>query len=145
MVILWSVLAALFLLVELGTVALVSLWFVVGALAALAAALLGAAVWVQVLVFALVSLGMLLLLRPFLRRFVDPHKVRTNVDAVIGKEGLVTEAINNLESVGAVKLNGLPWSARSQDGAQIPAGTVVTVRAVEGVKLIVVPASNPTP
>ena len=79
MSILWIVLAGVFLAAELATVALVSLWFVVGALAALLACVLGAAPWLQVLVFALVSGGMLLLLRPFLRKYVDPHKVRTNV------------------------------------------------------------------
>lgn len=142
MEILWIVLAVVFLLMEATTVALVSIWFVVGALAALAANLLGAAVWLQVLIFALVSLGMLLLLRPFLRRFVDAHKIRTNVEAVIGKTCVVTEAIDNLEAQGAAKLGGMVWTARSEDGRPIPTDTVVVVRAVEGVKLIVVPASK---
>jgi membrane protein implicated in regulation of membrane protease activity len=142
MEILWIILAAAFLCTELATVALVSLWFVVGSLAALVACLLGAELWLQVLIFGLVSMGMLLLLRPFLRRFVDPHKVRTNVDAVIGKEGGVTEAIDNLLAVGTVKLDGLPWTARSEDGRDIPEGTVVSVRSVEGVKLIVVPTAK---
>lgn len=142
MEILWIVFAAVFLAVEFATVALVSLWFVLGALAALLACALGAAVWLQVLLFALVSAGMLLLLRPFLRKYVDPHKIRTNVDAVVGQEGIVTEAIDNLEAVGTVKLNGLPWTARSESGAKIASGTVVTVRRVEGVKLIVVPNSR---
>ena len=142
MEILWIILAAAFLCTELATVALVSLWFVVGSLAALVACLLGAELWLQVLIFGLVSMGMLLLLRPFLRRFVDPHKVRTNVDAVIGKEGVVTEAIDNLLAVGTVKLDGLPWTARSEDGRDIPEGTVVSVRSVEGVKLIVAPTAK---
>lgn len=142
MLIVWIVLAAAFLGAELATVALVSLWFVVGSLAALLACVLGAAAWLQVLVFALVSAGMLLLLRPFLRKYVDPHKIRTNVDAVLGQEGVVTEAIDNLEAVGTVKLNGLPWTARSESGAKIASGTVVTVRRVDGVKLIVSPSSK---
>ncbi|MBR3076297.1 MAG: NfeD family protein [Oscillospiraceae bacterium] len=139
MYILWIILAVAFLAVEFGTVTLVSFWFVVGSLAALGAFFLGAALWLQVLVFALVSLLMLLLLRPFLRKYVDPLKVPTNVDAMVGKEALVTEAINNLEGVGTVKLNGLTWSARSEDGSEIPVDTVVSVRTVEGVKLIVKP------
>ena len=142
--ILWVVLAAVFLAVELGTVALVSLWFVIGSLAALVASLLGAAIWLQILIFALVTLSMLLLLRPFLRRYVDAHKVRTNVDAVIGKNCVVTEAIDNLEAHGAVKLGGVVWTARSADDRDIPVGTVVTVRSVEGVKLMVVPAEKQT-
>ncbi len=140
MLIVWIVLTVAFLAAELATVALVSLWFVIGSLAALLACVLGAAAWLQVLIFALVSAGMLLLLRPFLRKYVDPHKIRTNVDAVLGQEGIVTEAIDNLEAVGTVKLNGLPWTARSESGAKIASGTVVTVRRVDGVKLIVAPS-----
>ena len=139
MYILWVALAAVFMATELATVALVSLWFVIGSLAALAASLLGVAVWLQVLIFALVSGGMLVLLRPFLRRYVDPYKIRTNVDALIGRNGIVTESIDNLRAHGALKLDGLVWTARSETGAAIPAGSVVVVRAVEGVKLIVAP------
>ncbi len=140
MVILWICLAAGFLLVEFSTVALVSLWFVVGALAALAAALLGAAVWLQVLIFALISLLMLLALRPFLRRFVEPHKTPTNVDALMGKEAVVTEVIDNLAGTGTVRLEGKLWSARAANDTRIPAGMVVKVQSVEGVKLMVTPA-----
>ena len=139
MYILWLILAGVFLAVEFGTVALISLWFVIGALAAMAADLLGAVLWLQVLIFSLVSLLMLLLLRPVLRRFVDPHKVPTNVDAIAGKVGLVTEEIDNLRGTGAVKLEGLTWSARSAVGANIPADTMVIVICVEGVKLVVDP------
>lgn len=142
MYILWIILAVAFLAVEFGTVALVSLWFVIGALAALAACLLNAAVWLQVAVFLGVSLLMLLLLRPFLRRYVDPHKVPTNVDAIIGREGVVTETVDNLRGSGAVKIGGMTWSARSEDGVALGVNTVVRVCAVEGVKLIVVPESK---
>lgn len=137
--ILWIVLAVAFLIVEFGTVTLVSIWFVVGALAALGVWALGAPLWAQVLTFAAVSMLMLILLRPFLRKFVDPHKVPTNVDALIGKEAIVTEAIDNLAAVGTIKVNGVTWTARSKSGAHIPAGTVVAVREVEGVKAIVEP------
>ena len=140
---LWIVLAIAFLIVEFGTVTLVSVWFVVGSLAALGAYYLGAPLWAQVLVFAGVSLAMLLLLRPFLRKFVDPHKVPTNVDAMIGKEAVVTEAIDNLAGTGTVKLEGKLWTARSADGSRIPAGMVVSIQSVEGVKAIVAPSIRP--
>lgn len=142
MYILWIILAIAFTAVEFGTVALISIWFVVGSLVAMVAALLGLPLWLQVLFFALISLLMLLLVRPFLRRFVDPHKVPTNVDAVIGKQAMVTEAIDNLEGAGCVKLNGLTWSARSADGSRIPVDTVVSIIAVQGVKVIVSPVSR---
>ena len=140
MEIFWIILAAGFLAIEFATVTLVSLWFVVGAVAAMTAAMLGAALWLQVVIFAVVSLAMLLLLRPFLRKYVDPHKVATNVDALMGKEAVVTEAIDNLAGTGTVKLEGKIWSARSANGARIPAGMVVSVQSVEGVKLMVTPA-----
>ena len=139
MTILWIVLAIAFLIIEFGTVTLVSIWFVGGALAALAAALLGAAFWLQVLIFALVSLAMLLLLRPFVRKFIDPYKVKTNVDALQGARAVVTEAIDNLGETGTIKHEGKIWTARSATGANIPAGTVVVIERVEGVKAIVRP------
>ncbi len=140
MLILWIVLAIAFLFVELETVALVCVWFVVGALTALVANLLGAAIWLQVLLFAAVSLVMLLLMRPFLRKYVEPLKTRTNVDAMIGKEAVVMETIDNLAGTGTVKLEGKLWTARSANGSRIPAGMVVSVQSVEGVKAIVTPA-----
>ncbi|MBQ1372498.1 MAG: NfeD family protein [Oscillospiraceae bacterium] len=135
----WILLAVGFLIMEFVTVALISLWFVVGSLAALIASVLGAAFWVQLLLFALVALVLLLLVRPFLQRFVTPHKVATNIDALVGQEAVVTEKIDNLDGTGTVKLNGLTWSARSAGGEEIPVGALVTVQAVQGVKLIVQP------
>ena len=113
MYIFWIILAIAFVIIEFGTVALISVWFVGGSLAAMAAALVGGPLWLQVLLFALVSLILLLLLRPFLHRFIDPHKTRTNVDAVIGQQALVTEDIDNLNGTGAIKLGGTVWTARS--------------------------------
>lgn len=135
----WLVLAIAFLIIEFGTVTLISLWFVGGSLAAMAAALLGAPLWLQVLIFAVVSLALLLLLRPFFRKYVNPHKVKTNVDAMIGKQAIVIEPISNLAGVGAIRLDGVIWSARSAENKVIPAGTVVTVQAIEGVKAMVRP------
>lgn len=141
-IILWILLAVGFLILEFSTVALISIWFVVGSLVALIAGVLGAAFWLQLLLFALVALALLLLLRPFLQRFVTPHKVPTNIDAMVGQEAVVTEAISKLDETGSVKINGLVWSARSESGEPIPAGALVTVQAVEGVKLIVLPVAR---
>ena len=136
----WLILAIVFLAIEFGTVALISLWFAAGAIAAMIAALVGGMLWLQILVFGLVSMALLLLLRPFLQKYVDPKKVKTNVYAMAGKQAIVTEDIDNLKATGTVKLNGVIWTARSADGNPIPAGSVVTVQSVEGVKVIVIPA-----
>lgn len=139
----WVGLLILFLVLEGSTVALVSLWFAVGSLAAIVAALLGASLGVQVGIFLGVSGVLLALLRPFLKRCIAPSIQKTNADSLIGKCCPVTDAICNLESRGQVKIGGMVWSARSESGADIPEGTVVKVRRIEGVKLIVSPVPVP--
>ena len=143
MVIFWLILAGLFLAVEFGTVALISVWFVGGALAAMLIALLGGLLWLQIIVFLLVSAILLVLLRPFLQKYVTPYKTRTNVEALTGQEAVVTEGIDNLAGAGAIRLGGKIWTARSADGRPIETGCVVTVLRVEGVKAIVLPAKPP--
>ena len=135
----WIGLLILFLVLEGSTVALVSLWFAVGSLAAIIAALLGASLGI----FLGVSGVLLALLRPFLKRYIAPSIQKTNADSLIGKCCPVTDAICNLESRGQVKIGGMVWSARSESGADIPEGAVVKVRRIEGVKLIVSPVPVP--
>ena len=139
---LWIILAIVFLAVEFGTVALISLWFVGGSVAALAVCLLGGPLWLQVLVFGLISLALLLLVRPFLKKYIDPKKVRTNVDAMRGRQAVLLETVDNLAATGSLELSGVVCTARSADGSVIPAGTVVTVQGVEGVKLLVLPVKQ---
>ncbi len=139
----WVGLLILFLVLEGSTVALVSLWFAVGSLAAIVAALLGASLGVQVGIFLAVSGVLLALLRPFLRKYIAPSIQKTNVDSLVGRECPVTEDIQNLQSQGQVKVNGMVWSARSTDGQHIPKGTVVRIDRIEGVKLLVSPVPVP--
>lgn len=134
---LWLAALVLFLLIEAGTVAVVSLWFATGSLVALIACLLGAPVWLQAVLFLVVSVGLLLALRPITKKYLKPKLVKTNVDSVIGAEGIVTTAIDNLTAVGQVKLGAMEWSARSTTQEAIPEGTRVIVDRVEGVKVYV--------
>ena len=138
----WLGLLVVFAIVEASTVTLVSIWFVGGSLAALITALLGGEIWLQVLLFLVVSVALLLCLRPLLRKFVTPKKVPTNAPANIGKLAVVTEDIDNLHGTGAVKLSGVTWTARSLKGERIAAGSVVCIRQIEGVKLFVEPAES---
>lgn len=135
---LWLALFVVFLIVEAGTVALVSIWFALGALAALVSCVLGAEMWLQITVFLVVSLVLLALLWKRVRSKLTTTK--TNVDSVIGAECYVTEAIDNLSYTGRVKLGGITWAARSTSGAGIPVGTLVKVERIEGVKVFVSPA-----
>lgn len=139
----WLVLLILFVMMEASSVTLVSLWFAAGALVAVVAALLGASLAVQTVLFVLVSVVLLALLRPILKKYVNPQIQKTNVDALVGRECTVTEDINNLAAQGRVKVGGMSWSARSAAGEHIPAGTVVKIEAVQGVKLLVTPVAVP--
>ncbi len=138
-ILIWAGLTVLFVLVELATYGLASIWFALGALAALIAAALGAPLWLQVVLFAVVSVASLVLTRPLARKFVNSRSQPTNADRVIGAQARVTEEINDFNGTGAVSVDGKLWSARSADGATVPVGAHVTVREIRGVRLIVSP------
>ena len=141
--IIWLLLVVVFLIAEAATVTVISLWFAAGALAAMAAALLGAGIWLQIGVFLAVSAAALTALRPLVRKYLTPKLTATNVDSVIGSAGIVTADIDNITSSGQIKLNGMEWSARSTSGDTIPAGTRIRVDRIEGVKAFVSPAELP--
>ena len=137
MSIVWLVLMVLLFIIEAATAGLTVIWFALGALAALIAALFGAQIWLQVLWFLVVSIATLWFTRPLALKYLNGRSVATNADRVVGMEGVVCEDIDNLAGTGAVKLDGKEWTARSDSGANIPSGSVVKVRRREGVKLIV--------
>ncbi len=131
----WLAVVALFLVVEAATAGLVSLWFAVGAAAALLSAICGLGVVGQLVVFAVVSALALAAIRPLARRFDTVRRTPTNLDRAIGRTGQVTEDVDGRR--GAVYVDGKTWTARSADGETIPAGATVTVLRIEGVKLFV--------
>lgn len=139
MAVLWFCLLVLFTITEASTVTLTSIWFAVGALFALIASFLTDAVWLQTVLFFGVSAVLLLLLRPWSRRYLTPKKTKTNVDAVIGMQGVVIEPIDNLNAGGRVKLGAMEWAARSSDGQPIAVGTQICADRIEGVKVFVTP------
>ena len=141
-VIFWLVLLIVFIAIEASTVSLVSSWFACGALAALLASAFGAELWLQVVLFLVVSAVCLVLLRPIIKKHFTPKLVKTNVDSVIGTEGYVTAAVDNLTGAGQVKLGAVYWTARSTSGDPIPEGTLVKVDRIEGVKAFVSPAEE---
>lgn len=136
-VIVWAGLTVLFVLLELVTYGLASIWFALGALVGLIAAALGGQLWLQIVLFAIVSIVTLLLTRPLARKYVNSRTQPTNADRVIGSQALVTEAIDDLAGTGAVSVDGKLWTARTADGSDLPVGTRVTVREIRGVRLIV--------
>ena len=143
--IIWLVLMVIFLVMEAMTVVTVSLWFAVGALVALLVSLVGLELWVQIVLFFIVSGVLLACLRPMVQRHFNPKLSRTNVDSLIGSKGYVIADIDNISAAGQVKLGGMEWTARSANGLPIPAGTLVKVAYIEGVKAYVLPVDEKEP
>lgn len=137
MEILWLVLFVALIILELATTQLICIWFAGGALAAFTCALLNLNIAIQAVVFVLVSAILLVFTRKFVNKLKSKSGAKTNADALIGQAAVVTEEISNLNAKGSVKIRGLEWSARSSNGDDIPKESYVTVKEIDGVKLIV--------
>jgi len=137
MAVIWLIIFAVLLVVELGTMGLTTIWFAGGALVACLCAALKLPIWVQVTVFVVASGVLLYFTRPIAIKYFNKSRTRTNVESMIGKQGIVISEIDNIQGIGQVKVSGMDWSARSLDGQPIDAGNVVVIKAVEGVKLLV--------
>lgn len=136
----WLVAAAIFVAIEIMTLGLTTIWFAGGALVGAVMAAFSLPLWGQILAFALVSVVLLILTRPWARKYLNSNTVKTNVDSLIGQTGLVTQDIDNLNAKGQVKVRGQIWTARSiSDDVQIHEGQKVTIESISGVKVIVKP------
>ena len=144
--ILWFAVFLVFLIVEASCpIHLVSIWFAAGALVALIAGFLGAPLWLEIVLFLVVSSVMVALFWPFIKKFLNPTLEKTNVEAIIGTQGYVTADIDNVAAQGQVKLGAMEWTARSTSGKPIPKGTLVKVDRIEGVKAFVSEAEVSAP
>ncbi|MBR3870891.1 MAG: NfeD family protein [Clostridia bacterium] len=137
MVYLWLGAFLVFLVVEAVTVGLVSIWFAGGSLVSLAAAAFNAPLWLQFLLFVVVSAVLLIFTKPLITKYVNNKTIPTNADALIGKTAIVIEDIDNDETVGQVKVGGQIWSAYTEEGNFAKKGDKVTVKSISGVHLIV--------
>ena len=134
----WLAVMIVLLIIEGIVPGLVSVWFAAGALAAMISALFEAPFWLQTVWFLIVSIASLCLTRPLVKKYVNSKVQPTNADALIGKECIVIESIDNIAGEGAVKISGQVWTARStDDSVKIAQGKIVTVKEIRGVKLIV--------
>ena len=136
----WLVVMILFLILEMITISLVSIWFVGGSLAAFLVSFAVSNIWIEAGVFLGVSLVLLLLIRPMARKLGVKQKdqIRSGAQALVGKRALVTETIDNLHATGAVQVNGQIWSAKAVDDDEIiRKDTVVMISEVDGVRLAV--------
>ncbi|MDO5155866.1 MAG: NfeD family protein [Eubacteriales bacterium] len=136
-VISWLLLAAIFIVAEIISLGLTTIWFAGGAIVAALAALAGASLVVQIVLFVAISVVLLISTRPLAHKFLDGKTEKTNVEALIGKKAVVTEEIHNLGGTGKATINGMEWTARSvEDSKIIPAGVSAQVAEIQGVKLI---------
>ena len=135
-VVFWLIVAIAAGVLEAVTVGLVSIWFSIGALAAMLPAAFDAAFNYQIVTFIAASVAAMVFTRPFL------EKTPTNADLVIGQKGVVISPIDNILEKGRVLANGLEWEARTLDGTNLDKGIIVVVRELRGVKLMVEKTSD---
>ena len=135
--IVWLALLIIFAVAEAATVGLTSVWFAIGSLGALVCALAGGNIWLQLGIFIVLSLVCLVALRPLAKKYLNNRVEPTNADRVIGQEARVIQDIDNIQGTGAVTIGGVTWTARSEHDTPIPAGAMVRVLRIEGVKVIV--------
>lgn len=134
----WLIALAVFLVIEIITLGLTTIWFAGGSLIAFVASLFGAPIVVQIVLFFAISFILLFFTRPIVEQHLNNNREKTNVNSMIGKEGKVTEEIDNFNQKGTIIVNGLEWTARSlEDGIIIPNGSKVVVKDVQGVRAIV--------
>ncbi len=135
--ILWIIAAVVFSLIEIFTFNMVTIWFVIGSVCALITSLLGFSTLVQIWVFTIASIFFLFVTKPLVAKKISVKKTSTNADRIIGMKATVTENITNDKFAGKVKVNGQEWSAISIDGSVKCEGDTVTIKNIDGVKLIV--------
>ena len=138
MEIIWLALMAVLLIIEIMTLGLTTIWFAGGALAAMAAGLIGFGTGIQILVFLVVSVLLLVLTRPIAVKYFNQERQKTNAESLIGQQALVLEDIDTLQAAGLVEVRGQEWSAKTDEpNGKIAKNKVVVIEGIQGVKLIV--------
>lgn len=139
----WLIALVAFLIIEIITLGLTTIWFAAGALISFVVAWLGQPLGVQLALFFVVSFVLLIFTRPAVQKRLNGSRVRTNVNSMIGREGKVTEDIDNFEETGRIMVDGMEWTARAVDEKKrIQTGRKVVIQEIRGVKAIVEPVSG---
>ena len=137
---LWLSLAVLLLVVELATTQFVSIWFSASALVTgiIVAIFEGMPIPWQITIFVVLSVVALLATKPLVKKLTKKaNKDKTNLELNIDKTAVVTETIDNIKETGAIKINGLVWTARSIDDSVIEVGEIVIFKEISGNKALV--------
>jgi len=141
-VVLWIVIMVLLMIIEALTMNLTTIWLAVGALVAVFFTLAGAGGVMQFGAFVVVSAIMIIFTRPLVKKYVAVRYQKTNSESLVGKTARILEPVNNRLEQGTAFLDGKEWTARTEnENEELEKDTLVTVKAIEGVKLIVEKAS----
>lgn len=130
----WLILVIILTIIEVATVNLLTIWFVISGIVALILSFFIEDVAIVSTIFAVLGIILLITTRPILKKYLPTQRERTNIDRVIGMKGIVTEEIKK-NVIGEVKVDGKKWSAISNK--KIEVGEEVIIDAIEGVKLVV--------
>lgn len=134
----WMALVIAFIIGELVSVGLTSIWFAAGALVALIASIFGAPFPVQAGLFLVVSLALLAATRPWAQRYLNSKVQRTNADSLVGEIIRIEERVNNMDQTGMAVVRGQEWTVRAcNDNETIEKGQSAKVVQISGVKLMV--------
>jgi len=135
-VVMWLAAAIVLGIIEGLTYALVSIWIAAGAVAAAIAGVCGLSVTMQWAVFVIVSIIMLAVTRPFVKK-IAVKNIPTNSDRIIGELGAVIEKVDPITRTGQIKVMGQIWSAKSENNSVIGEGESVEVVEIVGVRAVV--------
>lgn len=141
--VIWLIVFAVMVVVELATMGLTTIWFAGGALVAMFVSLAHASAPVQIVLFVVVSFVLLILVRPWARKHFNHDRIRTNAQSLIGQSAIVIEDIDNMKAQGRVLVRGQEWAARNVNETEpIAKDTQVEIKSISGVKLMVEAKGN---
>ena len=134
----WLIAAGIFFIIEMATIGLLVFWLGIGSLLAMVTSFFVESIIVQFVVFLVTSTLLIIFTRPLVNKFVKvPKEIKTNAYSIIGKKGIVTSKINNIEGSGQIKIDGEVWSAKSLDEEEIEKNTEIEIVEIDGVKAVV--------
>ncbi|MDO4259410.1 MAG: NfeD family protein [Actinomycetaceae bacterium] len=141
----WLLIAVALVIIEVLSADLIFIMFAGGAVSATIVSLLDGPFILQVLVFAIVSVILLLFVRPVGKKLLARHtpNIRTNAQGLIGMQAVVRERVTAMD--GRILLDGQVWSARSETEMELPQGTRVAVVEIDGATAVVAPLGEPVP
>ena len=135
--VLWLLILAILIFIEIITLGLTTIWYAGGALVAFIISLFFDNLLLELILFLVVSMVLLYFTRPLVLKYFNPKRTKTNYEGVIGKVALVTTTIDNMNAVGQVVVDGQEWSAKAMEDVVIEKGHKVKIHGITGVKLIV--------